>query len=146
MYHYGFALPALRDTGTTFKTCGWQTLLHNRRQDDASTRLSHQAVRADSVKAASAWRECGSLVWFCGCVCLKEQRRVGSDISTKPPPPPSLCCGYPGPLSSLLLSPITEISEKTAGVSCYNANSPCSPLKTQGSQLRGMREAKKSLS
>ena len=52
---------------------------------DASTGLSHQSDCVASVKAASAWRERGSLVRSCGCVRLKEERRVGSDISTNPP-------------------------------------------------------------
>lgn len=53
---------------------------------DASTAgLSHQSDCVASVRAASAWRERGSLVRSCGCVRLKEERRVGSDISTNPP-------------------------------------------------------------
>lgn len=104
MYYYGFALPALRDT---FKTCGWQTLLFNPRQGffHPSMGLSHQA------KCAAQWRQLlpgGSWVWSHGLVCLKEQRTVGSDISTNPP-----LLGLARPL---LLSLITEISaEKQRG-------------------------------
>ena len=90
MHCYCFASPVPWDTGTTFKTCGWQPLLHNPRRvggggGDASAGLGHQADCVASVKAASAWRERGSLVRSCGCVRLKEERRVGSDISTNPP-------------------------------------------------------------
>lgn len=81
-------------------------------------------------RQASAWREWGSSVWSCGCWCFKKERRVGSDISTNPP----LCCIYP-----LLSAPLhgSRGAERTAGVSCYHANSPGSPPKTHGSQLRG---------
>lgn len=105
----------------------------------ASTGLSHQAKCAATVKAASAWREWGSLVWSCGCLCLKEQRRVGSDRSTNPP---LLWLSRP----PLLSAPLPENwtfslgEERTAGVSCYHANSPCYPLKTWESQRRGRRE------
>lgn len=52
---------------------------------DAYAELTHQAECAASVKATCAWREWGSLAWSCGCVCLKKQRRVRSDIH--PPSP-----------------------------------------------------------
>lgn len=140
MHHYGFALPALWDTGTTFKTCGWQTLLHNPRQGDASTGLSHQSNCVASVEAASAWREWGSfspILWM--CVPQRAEESIGSDISTNPP---LLWLSRP-PLLSAPLPDNWNLSwgaERTAGVSCYHANSPCYPLKTRGSQLRGMRE------
>lgn len=96
-YHEGFALPTLWDTSTTFKTCGWETLLHNPRQGDASGGLSHLSSCVVSARAASAWRESGSVVWSFGCVCLNKQW-VGSDIYTNPP---LLWLTRPTPISAI---------------------------------------------
>lgn len=67
---------------------------------DASTGLSHQASSVASVKAASAWREWD---WSYGSVHLIEGRK--GHIHQPP-----LCYGSPGPLFSLPLSLITEVS------------------------------------
>lgn len=124
MYHYGSALPALRDT---FKTCGWQTLLCNPRQG-IHPRGCH--IRRSVLLSEGS---------FCLEGLGSDLVVLWSDISTNPLS--VMTIQAPSPL--LDNWNLSWEAERTAGVSCYHADSHCCPLKTRGSQLRGTRERKK---
>lgn len=124
MYHYGFALPALRDTVQPFKHVAGRPHYITKGRGSIHRSVTSGKVCC-SAKAASAW---GSWVWSCRFVCLREQRTVGSDISTNPP---LLWLSRPLLFSASLPDNwnLSWGAERTAGVSCYYANSFCCPWK-----------------